>query len=494
VQRTGDTQTQVSVEYATADGTAINGSKYTAVGGTIVFRAGEITKTIVVPVLDNRLIEGSQKFQVNLSNPAAGAVLGARTNAIVTITDNDVGIQFQFATYLIAEDAGAVVIGIVRGDDSVLPVSVQFATTDLSATNGVDYIGATNTLSFAPQERLKLVPVPIMNNRFKQPNRTFRVTLDNPTGITLDSQKAATVIIVDNDPGFQFEFASYAVAEDAGVVRIAILRGTDETNSPVTVDFNTADVTANNGLNYSGTTDTLSFAPGETVKFVTVPILNDGLRQPGKIFRVSLGNPPGGAVLGTRKTATVSILDSDPGIGFELAGYSVWENTGDMTLTVLRGNSAALGLVTADYATSDLSAKAGLDYRAISGTLTFAQNETVKTITIPILRNVLVTNNSSFRVTLSNVTGGVALGRANTSVSIMNAAELGTFRAVAPPFDAALAIRRDGAINILIWNGGGQLQRADRPTGPWQMLTNASRSQLTRRCRPLFTGSPNHGR
>ena len=45
---------------------------------------------------------------------------------------------------------------------------------------------------------------------------------------------------------------------------------------------------------------------------------------------------------------------------------------------------------------------------------------------------------------------------------------------MAPPFDTALTIRRDGGFNILTWSGGGQLQRADRPTGPWQMLTNAS--------------------
>ena len=56
----------------------------------------------------------------------------------------------------------------------------------------------------------------------------------------------------------------------------------------------------------------------------------------------------------------------------------------------------------------------------------------------------------------------------------MNAPDLGTFRAVAPLFDTALTIGREGGLNILTWNGGGQLQRADRPTGPWQMLANAS--------------------
>src|SRR4051794_30007060 len=58
------------------------------------------------------------------------------------------GIQFQFANYRVPEDAGAVLIGIVRGDEGVLPVTADFATTDLSATNALDYVGMTNTLSF----------------------------------------------------------------------------------------------------------------------------------------------------------------------------------------------------------------------------------------------------------------------------------------------------------------------------------------------------------
>src|SRR5262249_14125211 len=146
---------------------------------------------------------------------------------------------------------------------------------------------------------------------------------------------------------------------------------------------------------------------------------------------------------GSGTAATVIIVDNDPGIGFELASYSVWESAGTIAVTVLRGNDVALGPITVDYATSDLTATAGQDYQAVSGTLAFEPNETMKTITIPILRNGLVTKNTSFGLILSNPTGDATLGRMSTSVGIMNAPELGTFRAVAPPFDTALTIRRE---------------------------------------------------
>ena len=279
VQRLRYTNAAVTVDYATADGSAINGLKYTATNGTLAFAAGETNKTLVVPILNEGFVEGTRYFHVLLSNPTGGAVLSSSTNATVNITDNDVGIDLQFASYSVAKDAGAVMIGVVRGDDGTLPVTVQFATSDLTATNGLDYVGTNFTLSFAPQERLRFVSIPIINNSLKQPNRTFRVNLANSKGATLGAQTSATVTIVDNDKGFQLASATYTVAEDAGAALIGVLRGTDDTNSTVTVDYATSDASAVGGVDYTGSTNTLSFAPGERVKTVAVPILNNGIRQ-----------------------------------------------------------------------------------------------------------------------------------------------------------------------------------------------------------------------
>ena len=115
----------------------------------------------------------------------------------------------------------------------------------------------------------------------------------------------------------QFESANYYVAEDAGVALIGVLRGTDDTNSTVTVDLATADNSATNGLDYTGLTNTLSFAPGERRKVVPVPILNDGIKEGLENFKLTLSNPTGGAVLGSPTTTTVYIRDNDPGVGFE---------------------------------------------------------------------------------------------------------------------------------------------------------------------------------
>ena len=274
VQRTNDLDTAASVDYATADGTATNGLKYTAVSGTLAFSAGETNKDIVVPIVNEGYVEAIKTFVVSLSNPTVGAVLGTRTNATVRIIDNDTGLQFESSAYSVAEDAGSVLIGVVRGDDGNFPVTVDCATSDMSATNGVDYAGVTNTLSFAAGEKVKLFTVPILNDSPKEANKTFRLTLSNPTGGgVLGSQKTATVRIVDNDPGVQFEFDKYWIRENEGSLTVKVLRGNDVDLPLFTVEYAITNLTAVAGEDYADTSGTLAFAEGESCKMLSVPIL-----------------------------------------------------------------------------------------------------------------------------------------------------------------------------------------------------------------------------
>src|SRR5262245_53655807 len=116
VRRLNDTDTVVSVDYATADGTATNGVKYISTSGTLAFAAGETNQTIVVPILNNGFVQGTKTFKVILSNPTT-AVLGTLLTNTVSITNNDDGVQFVSASISVAEDSGMLQVGVVRCDD-----------------------------------------------------------------------------------------------------------------------------------------------------------------------------------------------------------------------------------------------------------------------------------------------------------------------------------------------------------------------------------------
>jgi hypothetical protein len=111
-----------------------------------------------------------------------------------------------------------------------------------------------------------------------------------------------------------------------------------------------------------------------------------------------------------------------PKVTVQIGQAVYWTTEGNDTvwLTVERGNDVAQEPFTVQYATSDLTAKAGLDYETAAGVLSFAAGETNKTVAIKILNDELQENEESFRVTLSNLTGSAQMGTpAATAVKIL---------------------------------------------------------------------------
>jgi len=80
VRRLNDPNVAVTVDYATANGTATAGLDYPATNGTLTFATGQTNLTFTVPILNDGLVEPSESYTVILSNPTGGAVLCYRLN------------------------------------------------------------------------------------------------------------------------------------------------------------------------------------------------------------------------------------------------------------------------------------------------------------------------------------------------------------------------------------------------------------------------------
>ena len=482
IQRTNDLDTIVSVDFATTQVSATAGSDYVDVVTNLTFAVGEINRTVGVPVLNDGLVEGIETFQALLSNPSGGAVLGPRADATVRITDNDKGLQLELASHSVNEDVGTMTARVVRQDDGDFPVSVDYATTNLAAVAGADYLHASGTLTFAPGDSLKKITVTLLNDAVREPSKTFRLTLRNPSsGAVMGTPVAATVTITDTDELVQFRMGTFTNWEDGAFARLAVVRGESAVAS--TVNFATADGTAIAGQDYRGLTNTLSFAPGERLKFIDVPLLNDGLRESTETFQVVLSNPTGGTVLGLDRILTVRILDNDPGVGFEDGTASAWEKLPNSTLNVVRGNDEWLEPFTVDYQTVDSTALAGVDYHAASGTLSFAANERVKSIPLSLVQDPAPEASKFFTVALSNLTGQIPMSRSTARVTIVDASQ-GNMASVQPT--AHGGIRKDGSLAEIIWQEPAALSRADAVTGPWERLGAADSPLLTT---PEFPGT-----
>jgi large repetitive protein len=135
----------VTVNYATANGTAMAGSDYTAASGKLTFAPGETRKSILVPVTGDRQIESDESFVVNLS-PDRNARI-ARGQATVTILDDEPRISIADA-WNYWDPTFTFTVRLSAPSDEV--VTVDFETYDGSAWAGIDYVATSGTLTFAP--------------------------------------------------------------------------------------------------------------------------------------------------------------------------------------------------------------------------------------------------------------------------------------------------------------------------------------------------------
>ena len=112
----------------------------------------------------------------------------------------------------------------------------------------------------------------------------------------------------------QFGAPSVAAREGDGYVQIPILRNsTDGDGVTTSVSYATADASAKAGEDYTSTSGAVTFQPGETVKVVSIPVLDDRRSEPSETFTVTLSSPAGGVALGSPRTTTVTINDDDMG-------------------------------------------------------------------------------------------------------------------------------------------------------------------------------------
>ncbi|MDA9778114.1 Ig-like domain-containing protein [Rubripirellula sp.] len=426
VDRTGGSDGQVAVTYTTANGTATAGDDYTETSGSLIYQDGEVTKTIVIPILDDSDFEGNETFTVTLSNPLGGATIGTGQTT-VTIIDNDIllpgVLSLSSATASVNEDAGTLLLTVQRTGGSDGEVTVDYTTNPGTAIAGTDYTTTADTLTFGDGETSKNIVVPILDDTEIDPNETFTVVLSNVQGgASLGTTVTTTVTIVDDEqPGvLAFSQSSESVNEDDGTVTLTVLRS-GGSDGIVTVNYATANGSADGGQDYTAQSGTLTFADGETSQQIIIDITDDILIESNETFSVALTAPGGGANLGTPATVTVTIVEDDvPGtLAFSTGTASVSEDGGTVVLTVNR-TSGNDGVVSIDYATLDGTAIAGADYTASSGTLTFGNGVTTQTITIDITDNSVINNDKVFSVQLSNETGGASLGSPSVvSVTIL---------------------------------------------------------------------------
>jgi Ca2+-binding RTX toxin-like protein len=417
----------ITVNYATANGTATAGSDYVTNSGILTFAAGQTTQQITVLVNGDTTVEPDETFTVNLSSPT-NATLGTTISSTATILNDDAvqpgTLAFSAATYSVNEDGTPVsVITIVRTGGSNGAVSATLTPSNGTATAPGDFNSAPITVNFAAGQLTQTIAIPIVNDNIFEGNETVNLTLSNPTGgATLGSQQTATLTIIDNDPQPTISISPATLSQNEGNSGTSAFIFTVSLSNPssqaITVNYAAANGTAVGGSDYIPVSGTLTFNAGETTQQITVLVTGDTTVEPDETFTVALSSPTN-ATLGTTASSTATIVNDDaiqPGtLAFSAATYSVNENGTPVTVITVVRTGGSDGIVSATLTPSNGTATSPADYNSAPITVNFAAGQTSQTVAIPIVNDNIFEGNETVNLTLSNPTGGATLGSQQTA-------------------------------------------------------------------------------
>jgi len=410
-----------------------------AMSGTLTFAAGEASKVITVTVLGDKTVEGDEQLVVSLGDTSGDIVLGGTTTATTDILDDD-------GTVSVSVDLASFVEG-TTGDSTVLTYTVT-RTNGLAASSvdwtlsGVDAAdlaagqAISGTISFATGETTKTFTVDVIGDKAVEGNETPTVTLSLPgANLSTDVATAGTTLIDDDS------------LLSVGALRGSVLEGNNGESQTLVFRISRSSALVATSVDWSvdgsvdaadltvgqATSGSVSFALGETEKFISITVVGDRSIEGDEALTISLANAGGNAAIGVG-SATTTLVNDDIGFSIESVSGSVVEGAdGDTTPFVFRVvRSDASGAASIDYrlvgvgseaaGETDFVAGQGQDLNdgLPSGSVSFAAGESVVLVTVQVAGDAVFEADETFSVVLDNPPAGTQILQGEISGTLSN--------------------------------------------------------------------------
>ncbi|NBQ86053.1 MAG: hypothetical protein EBU07_00990 [Betaproteobacteria bacterium] len=420
----------VSFNYRTEDAavsnTAVAGTDYTGVSGSITIGANKTTAFIDVPIIGNTAAQTDRVFKLVLTDAqGAGFAKGDIATATGTIVDDDPIITVADAKAVEAGtgDITKVQFRVTLSEPSSQEVSLKYKTVESTAGNaavqGTDYAAATGTLKIPAGRTSGIIEVSIIGDTVREGDEVFSLVLSDATNAAFAKGDSLTLTgtIRDDEPLLAVNSPS-VVEGRAGATgkMVFMVQLSSPATTNVTVKYQTQDATDDNaatqGEDYTASQGSITIPRGWTTGMIEVPILGDGIYEGDEALNLVLYDVVGaGFPSGFKLTASGTIKDDEPLIS--ATDMKVTEGArGAVTKMVfpIRLSNAALQDVTFKYetvqSTGALVATPGKDFTSVSGTLTIPKGSTMGYINVDILDDTLSEGSETFNLVLSNPVGG----------------------------------------------------------------------------------------
>ncbi len=289
VTRSGNTAVASTVNYA-LDGTATFSSDYNsikvagvtgAVSGVLIFAAGEITKTITLNVLGEKVTELDETINLTLSHP--NQLTPVTNPATVTIVNDDNPPTISIADKSGKEDSGNLVFTVKLSNASSDVITVDYNTSDDSAIANVDYTPLTGTLTFNPGITTQTITVPILDDFIDELTEQFFVNLTNPTNASISDNQALGKITNDDTAGITISPITALVTTEAGDTADFSIQLDTQPTADVTINLSSSKVSEGT---VSVSSVTFTAANWNTPQIITVTGVDDGVADDNVIYQI----------------------------------------------------------------------------------------------------------------------------------------------------------------------------------------------------------------
>jgi subtilisin-like proprotein convertase family protein len=311
---------------------------------------------------------------------------------------------------VVVAEGGDAVFTVSLSSPPAFPVDVDYATAAGTATAGADFVTASGTVRFDPLQTSQALTVATVPDAEAEPAETFYVDLTSPVNATLlDAQGMGT--ITDDDPHATLADVEKPEGHAGTTSFVFTVTLTAPPGVPVSVAYSTAPLTATPGRDYTAVSGVLTFAAGETSGRITVPVVADRIEEQDELFKVVLSGPSGLFI--DRPEALGRIVNDDfvglPKISIYDASLVEGDSGSANMVFTVRMSRVSSTVVTLRYATASGTAVAGSDYAPTGGTLFFPIGVKERTVSVPVIGDLLDEPTEAFFVNLSAPRGAALL-------------------------------------------------------------------------------------
>jgi gliding motility-associated-like protein len=408
----------ININYTVA-GTATPGTDYAALSGTATIQAGQNSVILPISVIDDQLIEPTETVALTLTGASSNSFTYTATgNVTLNIADDDnipANLVLNVTKTTDAAEPGSngnFNIALPAGITVPTDITVNYTLIGIAAV-GKDYASLSGVVTIPAGNNSVDLPITVIDDQEVEGTEsvTLAVTSGTSTGLVFTGGSSETINIADDDNIPANLVLTIIKANDAaepttdGSFSISLPSGVT-VSEDITVNYTVAG-TASAGTDYTTLSGTATILAGQNSVSVPVLIIDDQIMEVTKTVIATLtGATSANFSFSATGSATVNIIDDENSAANKVLTIS---KTADASEPASNGNFS-ISLPTGVIATENITvnytvagtAAAGIDYTALSGTVTIPAGQNAVNIPVLVIDDKVLEVTKTVIATLTN--------------------------------------------------------------------------------------------